>query len=142
MRSKGVPRRAWALFAVFGLLLVLPACAEMVDATGPNCASPYCGSIGMHIQMSCNQGSGFNQVCTGTVTLTFNPAPDNITVTAILNASSIQGSAQTRGRTTVEIPISGPTWSCPFVNPSYLLVTSGGQTLKNITFNWDSGSCS
>jgi hypothetical protein len=125
-----------SLLLVGGLL----GCSS-TNATGPSCSKSYCGSTGLKMHLNCKH-AGLGYSCSGTATLAFNPAPDDMVVTARLNAGSISGQARTDGKLEVEVPIRGSAVACPFVNPSNVTVTdSSGIAIAQIDFNWENTGC-
>jgi hypothetical protein len=98
-----------------------------------------------NISLNCPASSSFAKTCTGTVRLNFSRAPQSGTsYFVVLNASDINGTGSATGATTVDVNLSGQTFSCPFTNPSNLIVyrgtSAGGASDASINFNWTSGT--
>lgn len=96
------------------------------------------------ISLNCPASASFAKTCSGTVRLNFSRAPSSGTsYFVVLNAGNINGTASTTGATSLDIPLSGQTVSCPFTNPSNLIVylgTSTGNAEASLSFNWTSGT--
>ena len=125
-------------------VIMTPPGPVSVVGTFTLCDRSYCGAISASIFLNW-QSSGFGFTYDGTVDLLFDPAPPaGIRVNARLNAQSISGTATTTGGTTLEIPMSGSSIACTFVNPSTLVITDLDNpipALAIITITWQSTGC-
>ena len=98
-----------------------------------------------NINLNCVPTQSFAKQCDGTATLNFSKAPASGTsYFVVLNAGNINGSASSTGTTQLQIPIGGQTLSCPFGNPSNLIVYQGtapsGTSIASLNFQWSSGT--
>jgi hypothetical protein len=98
-----------------------------------------------NISLNCPPSDSFAKFCSGTVLLQFSKAPASGTsYFVVLNAGNINGTGTATGSATVEIDIDGQTLSCPFTNPSNLIVYQGaapsGSPIASLDFQWTSGT--
>lgn len=127
------------LLLLGAFLVAGAACAE------PSAPPPPPIEITMGpISLNCPASASAAKTCTGTVRLVFSRAPSSgISYFVVLNAGNINGTGATTGATTLDIPLSGQTFSCPFTNPSNLIVyrgTSTGTADASLNFTWTSGT--
>ena len=129
-------------FSVAGLLLASVIAAGCAAPTAPP-PPPIQITMGP-ISLNCPASTSFAKTCTGTVRLNFSRAPASGTsYFVVLNAGNINGTASTTGTTSLDISLSGQTVSCPFTNPSNLIVyqgTSPGNSVASLNFDWTSGT--
>lgn len=132
-------RRSSIAGLLFAVTAVVGACAEATAPPPP----PIQITMGP-ISLNCPASTSFARTCTGTVRLNFSRAPASGTsYFVVLNAGNINGSASTTGTTSLDVPLSGQTMSCPFTNPSNLIVyrgTSTGNAEASLDFRWTSGT--
>lgn len=126
-------------------VIMTPPGPVSVVGTFTLCDRSYCGTISVPSIFLNWQSSGFGFTYDGTVDLLFDPAPRaGIRINARLNAQSISGTATTTSGTTLEIPMSGSSIACTFVNPSTLVITDLDNqipALAIITITWQSTGC-
>lgn len=132
-------RRSSIAVLLLAVVAIASACAEATAPPPP----PIQITMGP-ISLNCPASTSAAKTCTGTVRLNFSRAPASGTsYFVVLNAGNINGSASTTGATSLDIGLSGQTFSCPFTNPSNLIVyrgTSTGNAEASLNFNWTSGT--
>ena len=124
-------------------LVVLTAAGPCSEATAPT-EDPLVITL-PNISLNCTPTQSFAKQCTGQALLNFSKAPTSGTnYFVVLNAGNINGTAAAAGGTQVQITIQGQTLSCPFGNPSNLIVYQGtapsGTSIASINFQWSSGT--
>lgn len=98
-----------------------------------------------HISMNCQPTSSLARRCAGTVDLNFSPTQaSGKSYFVVLNTGNINGTGSSNGSAVVRFVIGGDVFSCPFTNPSDLIVYDGasqsGSAIATIEFNWTSGT--